>query len=577
MSALRTLLVEDSRLQITEDATFVVKSAPAQSTFQPYAATSISSSNVTFSVQVPSENIVIDREVYIRSAITLRFTAAVPDADCALVAVQAFSYGLTEAFQAYPLNALFLTTQATINNSSVSENTQDIMGALLALYDKRDLNRFNSMTPSLIDSTYGYFPDAVGANANVLGAADSQAVDKSMTGRGTFPVEFLSVAHTYRVGGVLQPVNDSFTAPAASTDNTWVFFIRTISTEPFLFLSPFLNLTPDHERAGLLGINNMAFVLNIDTSCKRVFSTALSKIVLGALLPKYITSTTLQTVAGAPGLENTELLLNYLSMSPEQMAKLSSPKNVVPYITYPRYLSNSTSQTPVLAGASTTLVSTSIQLSMIPDKILICARVPMSQQTIAHSNSFLAVTAISVTFNNASGLLASATQQDLFSKVSYVNGSDQSWPEFSGAVQNSALTGKGTVVAGIGSVLVLDPVAQFSLPSYLSASSLGQFQLQFQLSVRNQFAYSIAPEILIIAVNSGIFSTVAGSSQVFTGMLTRASVLAAQSGDVKMSSGDLSRLVGGRLGSVLKRRFGMSGSGMSGGASAKPSLSRIMA
>jgi hypothetical protein len=577
MSALRTLLVEDSRLAITEDATFVVKSAPAQSTYQPYMATSISSSNVTFSVQVPSENIVIDREVYIRSAITLRFTAAVPDADCAVAPVQAFSYGLTEAFQAYPLNALFLTTQATINNSSVSENTQDIMASLLSLYDKRDLNRFNSMTPSMIDSTYGLFSDAIGANANVLGAADSQAVDKSMTGRGTFPVEFLSVVHNYRVAGVPQPVNDSFVALAGSTENTWLFFIRTISTEPFLFLSPFLNLTPDHERAGLLGINNMAFVLNIDTSCKRVFSTALSKIVAGALLPKYITSTTLQTPAGAPGLENTELLLNYLSMSPEQMAKLSSPKNVVPYITYPRYLSNSTSQASIPAGSSSTLVSTSIQLSMIPDKLLICARVPMSQQTIAHSNSFLAISAISVTFNNASGLLASATQQDLFSKVSYVNGSDQSWPEFSGAVQNTALSGKANVVAGLGSVLVLDPVAQFSLPSYLSASSLGQFQLQFSLTVRNQFTYAIAPEIVIIAVNSGIFSTVAGSSQIFTGLLTRASVLAAQASDVKMSSGDLSRLVGGRLGSVLKRRFGpMTGMGMSGGASSKPALSRIM-
>ena len=571
MSSLRTQLVEDSRLAISDDITFAVSSAPSQSTFQPYQATSVSQSNITFSVQVPSENIVIDRELYIQADMTLKFLAEMPDADCALSDTAVFDYGRTDALQAYPLNSLFLTTQCTINNASVSENSQDIMAPLLAMYDKRYLNRFNSMAPTQIDQTFGEFADATLTNGNVLANADTSGLDKNFTGRGSFPVDIFGVVHQFLSAGGDPTQDDSFVAPAGSTGNTWTWYLKTTTTEPFLALSPWLNVTPDHERAGLLGVNNMAFVLNMDASCKRVFSTALGQVVDNNLVPKYITNLSLVTTTGAPGLENVRLLLNYLSMSPEQMARLSSPKNVVPYITYPRYISNGTSEAAVVPGGSKTLTTQSIQLSMIPDKLLVAVRVPMARQTIAQSNAFLAIDSVSVTFNNASGLLASATTQDLFSKVSYTNGSGQSWLEFSGKCQSTdpLQPGYSKSVAGLGSVLVLDPVAQFSLPSYLSASSLGQFQLQMSITVKNQFSWAIQPEVVIIAVNSGIFSTVAGSSQIFTGMLTREAVLSAKAGEVKMSGDELQRLVGGGLGSAFKRIGGTGysgGGGISGGA-----------
>jgi len=207
----------------------------------------------------------------------------------------------------------------------------------------------------------------------------------------------------------------------------------------------------------------------------------------------------------------------------------------------------------------------------------------MSQQNSAVSNSFLAIKGISVNFNNQSGLLASATQQDLFTKVSYVNGSNQTWGEFSGHLNKHEIDAEGmpVSVADLGSVLVLDPSAQFSLPSFLSASSLGQFQFQFQLTVENQFPFDIQPEIVVITVNSGIFSTTSGTSQIYTGMLTKEAVLSAKSSDVKVSSGDYERLVGGRRQSVFKRRgagvsgAGISGAGLSGGASSRPVLSRL--
>jgi hypothetical protein len=585
MSSLRTVLVEDSRLDISDSATFSVKSDAAQSTFQPYLASSVSSSNITFAIQIPSENIVLDREVYLDAELTLKFTATMPDADCAQAPALVMDYGNKDALQAYPLNSLFLTTQCTINNASVSENTQDIMAPLLSLYDKRHINRYNSMAPTMIDSTYGKFEDGTNGVNNVLGAATSGALDKNFVGRGAHPAQIVDIVHTWDQqidpNDPNEPGNFSLVALAGSTGNTWTFYLKTVSTEPFLALSPFLNVTPDYERAGLMGINNMAFVLNMDTSCKRVFSTATSEVVDNNLVPKYIQSISIQKQDGSTGLDNVRLLMNFLSMSPEQMAKLPSPKNVVPYVTYPRYLSNGATSAAIAAGASSTVSTQSIQLSMIPDKLLIVARVPMSKQNAAQANAFLTIEGVSVTFNNASGLLASATQNDLYSKVSYVNGSGQSWPEFSGEISvHDAATGKPTLVPGLGSVLVLEPTGQFALPSYLAASSLGQFQFQAQITLKNQFNWAIQPEICIIAMNSGVFSTVAGTSQIFTGMLSREAVLSAKSGgEAKMSSGDAERLVGGRLGSsVMKRRIGgvgmSGGGGMSGGAS-KPTLSRL--
>lgn len=177
----------------------------------------------------------------------------------------------------------------------------------------------------------------------------------------------------------------------------------------------------------------------------------------------------------------------------------------------------------------------------------------MSSQNIANSSSFLQINGISVNFNNSSGLLASATRNDLYN-ISYKNGSAQSYYEFGGdALANlnpPALGGgAGQFLPTTGSLLVLNPCYDFSLPDYLSSSSLGQYQLQFNLKVRNQFGYSIVPELCIITVNSGIFATQQGTSQIFTGILTKQMVLTTkeQNPIPHLESDEYKRLVGGKM------------------------------
>jgi len=555
MSDFRTVLIEDSRIaDITSTEVFGVQSSAAQSTYQQFQAVSTSNSSIVFNVQIPSENIVIDRHLLLASQLAFEITAAnVP------VGEQVFQYGLTDCLQAFPLNSLFTTTQATINNVSVSTNLQDVLPMLMRMNDKRMLSRYNSMTPSLADSAWGEYKDAPGSNSNPLAGYSNNGYDEDFMPRGAYSLDFLQIDRF--VAGVYTDASPVSTG----ANNTWKIFIKVSLTEPFLALSPFINCEPQCS-AGLVGVNNLSMVLNVDNSCRRLFSTANNAVVGGNSLQGYIQNIALGW-ADAPqggasqavGFSNTRLLFNFLSLQPEQYAKIST-KNVVPYLDYPRYLTTFTSGTNIAPGATTTLTSQSIQLNQVPDLILITARVPMSSQNWNYSSSFLAIEGISVNFNNASGLLASATQQDLYN-LSFRNGSAQNFYEFRGEADvNDNATGGVDKVATTGSLLVMNPVFDFSLPSYLSASSLGQYQFQFNLRVKNQYDFTIQqPEICIITINSGIFATQQGTSQIFTGILTKEQVLRTkeQNPVPHLASDEYKRMVGGKLqnrgmGSLMK-------------------------
>lgn len=329
MSDFKCVLIEDSRIaSITNEEVFGVQSSGSQSTYQQFQSVSASNSSVVFNVQVPSENILIDRHLLIQSTLTFTVNAgSATDANYQVpIGDTVFNYGLTESLQAFPLNSLFTTTQCTINNVSTSTNTQDVLPMLMRMNDKRMLSRYNSMTPSLPDDAYGLYADGVLTNNNTLAGINNNGYDLDFAPRGAFPV---SVVVQHYIGGVL---TDASVVSTAVTD-TWKIIITGTFTEPFLALSPFINCEPDNQ-AGLVGVNNMSFVLNVDNTCKRLLSTANTQILNGALVPRYINplgGVTLGSPTQSVGFANTRLLFNFLSLQPSQYAKIST-KNIVPLI-----------------------------------------------------------------------------------------------------------------------------------------------------------------------------------------------------------------------------------------------------
>ena len=568
MSDFKTVLVRDSVIgDITSDLDFAVKSGASQTTFQRFPATSASNSSLIYSIQVPSENVVIGRDLLITSGLSFTLTATgVPNGDLA------FNYGVTDALQAFPLASLMTTATAQINNTAVSVNLQDILPSLLRMNNSRELYRFNSTTPSLPDQAYARYADAAGANNNPLAGYANASYDIDQVPRGSHPVA-INVVHTLSIGGT--------DASLVSTNvlDTWVIEVSTIVAEP-LFLSPFIFGDPEYNLQGLLGINNMTFTFNIDATCKRMFSSStgfITSIALGtAANPNGFTSSS--TIAGVlQQPSNPAMLLKFLSTQPSDLIET---KNVVPYMDFPRYLTSSSNTTAVAPQASAALTSSNLQINQIPDLFVINVRKPMSQQTIQDASVFFSIQNVSINLNNQSGLLSSASAYDLW-RMSVKNGSTQSWREFSGvATVASGATGVGSTVNTTGSLLIINPAYDLSLPDYITCGSLGNYNFQFQMGVTNTVSAvggpSITPEICCITVNSGILTTQQGVSAIYTGILTKEMVLAAKSQQQAsaMKSAEVSRMVGGNmlnlpLHGIVKRFCEKRGGATSGGISVK--------
>jgi len=541
----KTALIESTIISdLTDEEVFGVLSGPLYSTYTQFQAISASNSQIVFNVQVPSENIVIDRHLLMTSTVnfTINLTNVPVNENC-------LNWGLTSALSAFPLQSLFTTMQATINNASTSVNIQDILPMILRMNDNRKLARYNSMTPSLPDCQWGQFSQAVNtigpianSNNNILSSLNNNGYDNDFQPRGSFPMTVLGVVHQINGAGTDASI------VSTSLLDTWAIGLQFTCTEPFLALSPFTNCMPlsSQSGSGLIGINNMSIVCNVDSTAKRLLGIADQYLTNngqgGAISLGYNNG-----AVSLPAFQNTKLLFNFQTLTSLQYAKISS-KCIVPYTDYPRYLTSFTMNEQIAAGATSTLTSQNLQLNQVPGLILISVRIPMSSQTPYNTSSFLSIENISVNFNSQSGILASATPMDLYN-ISYRNGCAQSYYEWSGYNNNFVNGLPNDTAVQTGSLLVLNPALDFSLPEMLSCGSLGQFSFQFNIRVKNNYEGAITPEICIITKNDGIFVTQQGTSIIYTGILDKATVLKAKEGEASLDYNTHQRLVGGRLSS----------------------------
>lgn len=497
--------VVDSRIDdIVSEIPYVVYSGGAYNTFQNFPSNSQNNTgSIIYNIQVPFTSTIIDRNMLQQATITLQISLSNIPKDAI-----AFNYGYTDSLQAFPLNSLILQQSANINNTAVTCNLKDILPQILRMYDNETLSRYNSLAPAMPDTLWKNYSDAVGTNSNPLAGLNNTSYNVNLQPRGSFPVTIGTVVHNIFGGGT----DNSFTS--TNIGDTWTFPLTFTTTEPILGMSPFLH-TANNNSAGFLGINALSLQFNIDASCSRVFSSSTG----------YISNISVSSIT------NTAILMNFLTLQPEQYTKIA-PRNVLPYIDLPRYTFQNTAVCPALpanapisAGIAVPITFSNLQLNQVPDLLIIVARKPMGLQTYTDSSSFLTIKGVSVNFNANSGILSTASPQQLYN-MSVKNGSSQSFYEFAGqALVNDNATGKGTFVPTLGSMLVLNPSLDFGLSNTYSAGSQGQFNLQFIVNVVNQTDVDITPEILLMVVNSGLFINEIGTSIVQTGILIDMMVL----------------------------------------------------
>lgn len=583
-----TVLITDQRINdITSNESYAVFNGPSSNNFQQSNFNVNSNSMLSFNVQVPNQDVVIDRYILLQSRvnITIPITATVNAANgtstlngnAATIGSKVFDYGNTDAFNAFPLSSCFTTVQSTINNANVSVNLNDIFPVIKKLNKHCDLTKYNSQTPCAPNSLYGRYRRASGgvtANASyansVLGSANNLDPSSEYQNRGSWALDYMAVVHnvTYVTTAAVNDTN-LIVAPALGgagaadfkTGESWSISISATFTEP-IFLSPYLFLDGEYNRQGLLGINTLSFTFNVDSSLSKIWSSSNS----------YITTITPGNLLATGSLfSSPTLLFNYLTLQPSQM-KLT--KNILPYQNIDRYITTTNTvigaspafvygAVPVInPGGATSpysltkliLTSNNIQLSSIPDLIIIYVPLPsnsiLSGTNVSPPNlmdSFLPITNISINFNNISGLLSSATQQDLWKMTA--RHSDVNWSEFRGYFQNYNTTdGVPLIESSCGSFLVISPSTDLSLPESLSEGSIGQFNLQFNITVANQYNVALpALNIYTMCVSSGMFVTDNGVSNSFTSILTKEEVLKtkAEKSVSDLDKSQYERLVGG--------------------------------
>lgn len=533
--------IKDSRIaNIKEAVSYGVFSGASQNTYQTFNATSSSTSQLSFNINIPSENTILDRNVLIGA--TYKFTIAITGGTTK-VNDTLMKYGLTDAFQAFPLNSSINSMNATINNTNVSINSQDVLPLLLKMINQKDLQKYQGTTATYVDSvgfTAGGLyqkPNAttlISENFNPLASLHTTTHDGILP-RGCLPLSTIAISNTKNANKL-----------ALATDGDLASVQLTADLVEPLFLSPFLfGGKSDMNNQGFVGLNTLNLNINIDTSLKRFWSKC-----------KDTTNTDVVYTITLNEITNARLMLNFLTTQPTD---LISAKNVVPFCDYPRYItgvSNSTSITK--NGGKNTVKSQNIQLNQIPDLFLIALRKPMNTQTIFDPTLFLPINTISINFNNSSGLLSSATQYQLW-EMSRDNGVQQSWLEWSGRANSYFSTLDSTALTAVddmmrltaGSVLVINPAKDLSLPVYLSNGSIGQFNFQIDVNGINYTSSDITPELVIVCVNSGVMTTIQGSSAIYTGLLSKQLVMDTVQGQSAVPSSQVNRLVGGSLSDMI--------------------------
>jgi len=555
------LAVFDGRI-IQRRPAYAVQKGALSVTNAPFNSIAQTTSQHTYNIYVPSENVFVDRAITWSSTCTLAVT--ITNGAILPAGTPLFVPGRDFSLAAFPLNSLCSTMSATINDTTAVVNTQDVLYQVLRLADQKR-NRLQRTCPTMLDK-YKSYNDAFQTINNPIGAYDAQPtydeapngafqglwfVDntgETLAGTGAVPqavaVPALSGAYN-AINGI--PVSNGAAA------GPYIFNVQWRSTEK-LVLSPFVFADEHEYDTGLFGINNIQLIMNLVSNPARTIRSTTRG---GA------TITNIAYASGSGTLQpfqNSRINVQFLTPSLDVPLP---PKSCVPYMEFPRYLSQS--QT-ILAGKTAQIQSQTITLPQIPDLLVIFARkqdaygfteadflLPVASGvgdgiTNVPSND---VSPLSVNFDNFSGLLSSVTTQQLY-EMSVRNGLEMDWDTWSGRAHTGSLgygAGTSQVIQGqriplVGGPLVLKPGQDITLQSGQAPSLVGNFTLQFNLSVTNPDPLNpVNAQLVVITINSGFFESIRGSSRIIKGVLSEQDIISAPL--APMGSPQLERMVGG--------------------------------
>jgi hypothetical protein len=495
---IKTIRVESETLNTEKPMYFTVMDGGAEYTPRIYTSTSYSGSQSQFTITPPNVNIFVDRHIYLKMTffVTLQqyYTTSAPNT--------ALRYATAAEFQTYlnsnlsgprqfPISSIIDNITVTINNATVSGQLNDYIHEIMRVNNySKDRYLELGMSPSTPDCFQNYsdpLSGSLGLNRAPNGQFGIAAGDYA--GRGSWQPEEIT---TITIG-----------------DNAAVGQARYEFTEP-LFISPLL-YGAIYE-TGLLGINNIDINVNYNSNLSNFFWSG--DFTAGtAAGTGQIPTVTLSSQASGSSLVAPNLLVTFIT--PHLLKPLPSS---IPYSynAIERYITSGSTSTPLAAGASATTATNSITLNVIPDLIIVCVKQRKSDQTFHSPNTYATISNISVNWNNRTGLLSSASGEQLY-EMSRKNGLNISFPEFSDFV---------------GSPIIINPSMNFGGSDTEANGALGQWYLQMNVTYTNPTNERLGItgearnyDVYIITCTQGIFTIVNDRAIQSLGVLSRQSIL----------------------------------------------------
>ena len=503
--------IVDSQIEdITSDLILPVITGPKSTSYHKFNAQSnAGTSQCTIQCNIPSVLSAVDRNIMVQSTIDLKIDIAGGTTANYWAPNQVlFNYGNTNALQAFPLNSLLTTVATEINTTTPSVSTREIMSALLKTYNYQDLAKYNSLTPSLIDTFYYDYRDGFGSNNNVLANYSNGTYMKEFLGRGAYVIKLYQSDGTTPINGLRIVADANGMSPYAS------FVLRFTVTEPLLFMSPFISGS-SNNCASLTGLNKLDLKLTFGDASRVMSNASYGLLHDGVTEAKTISNVTYL------GYKDPKAFMRSMII-PDTCASKIVTRNVVNYNNYRSEVTQLS--TAIQPGQTSTITFDSRQLQVCPSKMLIYVKKNASQMTTYDSNSFLVINGINIDFNGKQGLLNSADRVQLY-EMTIRNGIHTNFFEFSGYGNTNDLDGNPITVPTTGSLLCIDPAMDLCLDEQVTNMSRGQFQVRFDINVTNQSNEAITPSIYLICVEAGIFCTENGTCTTSTGLLDIARVM----------------------------------------------------
>ena len=471
MSAdIEKLAVFDSRI-VQSRPKYAVEKGALSLTNAPFNAIAASSSQHTYNIYVPSENVFVDRAMEWSSTCYLQFSAVLA---APVVGQSVAVLGRDWSLCAFPLNSLCSTLTATINDTTAVINSQDVLKEVLRLTDYKK-NRLQRTCPTMLDR-YAYYADGNGSINSSINGYES-ATDMSEMGNGAFnqvfycdptgaPLPLSGTVSPAFAGATYDSVNGVPTCSALTVAGVaQPIYVGFRSTEK-LVLSPFVFSDCHEWDTGLFGINNIQLIMNLQTPTRLIRNNPANGVSIATASVQFLNA------SGASNTPFQNSQVNVIFLTPSLDVPLP-PKSVVPYMEFPRYITQYQNGT-IQPGQTGQIISQTITLPQIPDLFIIYAkaqsyscqegdwRFPLASRLDGISNP------LTINFDNFSGLLSSTTTEQLYG-MSVKNGLDMDYNTWLGLGKSQASAPPLSAGCGAGNVslagglLVLKPSQDITL------------------------------------------------------------------------------------------------------------------